>query len=510
MSNCPKCNAKIKPTYLKQNCPYCGVNMLYYKLDEQLENDAKKANDEVEAVNRFVGMLKSSTIGSPWHIVRLVTFFLPLATMCLPMYWAGHKNVSLITFVMSIINHGFDLSAWSTDYLVAVLSMVLVIVLSLVVIIVSLFSSTKAGFKRNMVFSGINTFVLACLGIFCVNNGGVAKIGFYFTLTIYALELILHFIVAQPKTYKKKATLAVALVFCIIAAATTVTTFNGEKGIEPVRHRVAQYTFEQNFDSDIYVVSFNVASAFGTSLEDTDSMDRCQRFVDYMDAVNPSVIGTQEMNSYWLDYIDENMTGYTTYGAKRGGDSEEKNSEMNAIMWKADMFDEVEKDTFWLSETPGEESKYTYTDEDGNPAEAGCNRICTYAVLDDGEHLLLFMNTHLDNASEQARTFGVSVILDKMAELKAKYGDDIRVVLTGDFNEYASDEACQNIMAVLNDSTYEQVKKATYQEWGYQSTGDEPIDFIFTSGKSDEYRVLDNLDLGYVSDHYGIYSSITF
>ena len=42
-SKCPKCGGKIKATYMKQTCPHCGVNLLYYKLDEQLEADAARA-----------------------------------------------------------------------------------------------------------------------------------------------------------------------------------------------------------------------------------------------------------------------------------------------------------------------------------------------------------------------------------------------------------------------------------------------------------------------------------
>lgn len=499
MSNCPKCKAKIKPTYLKQNCPHCGVNMLYYKLDEQLEADAKKASDEVEAVNRFVTMLKNSTIGSPWLIIRLILFFTPLASMCLPMFWAGHKNVSLITFVMSIINHGFDMSAWGKDYLLAVATMVMIIVLSLVEIICSLFTDGKNGTRRNIIAFCINFAVLVILSALTIISGGVAKAGLFVTLFIYLAKLILHLVIGKASGRRIIAcAVIIALVPCSILAHTQSTKSDIE------------YTFEKADSSDISVVSFNVASAFGTSLEDTDSMDRCERFVEYISAVSPDLIGTQELNCYWLDYITKNMTDYTTYGIIRGGDSEDNNSEMNAIIWSSSRFEEIEKNTFWLSETPNEESKYTYTDEEGNPAEAGCNRICSYAVLKDSDDILLFMNTHLDNASEQARTFGVLVILNKIDELKTAYGKDIKIVLTGDFNEYIGDEACQRLASVLNDSTDDSIKKATYQRWGYGNTGDEPIDFIFTTGKSNDYRVLDNLDKGYVSDHYGIYSAINF
>ena len=91
-NKCPKCGKKLSPFYMKQNCPECGANLMYYKLDERLEADARQAQKEVDAVNRFVDMLKESTIKTPWHIIRLVMFFTPLASMCLPMFWARNKN----------------------------------------------------------------------------------------------------------------------------------------------------------------------------------------------------------------------------------------------------------------------------------------------------------------------------------------------------------------------------------------------------------------------------------
>ena len=51
-------------------------------------------------------------------------------------------------------------------------------------------------------------------------------------------------------------------------------------------------------------------------------------------------------------------------------------------------------------------------------------------------------------------------------------------------------------------------ERATYQGWGYKSEGDKPIDFIFTTEKGSNYRVLDDLSEGYVSDHYGIIAEI--
>jgi endonuclease/exonuclease/phosphatase family metal-dependent hydrolase len=478
-------------------------------MDEQLEADAIKAQKEVDAVKHFFGIIKSSTIKSPWHIIRLVLFFTPLASMCLPMYWAGHKNVSLITFIMSIINHGFDFGAMRADeaYLYAVLAMVMIIVLSLVEIINSLFSSTKQGYRRDIIFSFINTAVFGVLSMLVWKNGGYVKAGFYVTLAIYTLEFVLHFVIAKPKTRKRVFALAMSILLCIAPFQGGARAYFEMKSQST---DLASLTMTKNYNYDVDVVSFNVASAFGTSLEDTDSMVRCQRFADYIKYISPTFVGTQEMNSYWYEALQENLEGYNAYGVKRGGDSEEANSEMNAIFWSNE-YTALETNTFWLSETPNEQSKYTYVDENNETQEAGCNRICSYAVLTDSYGVIyIFMNTHLDNSSEQARLFGINVILDRMNELKEQYGEASRIILTGDFNEDSNGEAYKAVANVLNDCTYSQAEKATYQEWGYRQTGDKPIDFIFTSGKPCEYIVLDNIDNGYVSDHYGIFSKILY
>ncbi len=192
MSNyCPKCGQKLSPLYMKENCPSCGVNLLYYNLDSRLKADAEQAQKEVDAVTRFVNIIKSSSISSPILIVRLVLFFTPLASMCLPMY----NGTGLVSLIIGLINSTISF----TDVLMPVISMALVVVLSLCVIISSLFSSTKTGLLRNMIFSAVNTAVFVVLGIIV---GGMG-IGWYVTLAIYIAELAMH--IVCDKAIKKRA-----------------------------------------------------------------------------------------------------------------------------------------------------------------------------------------------------------------------------------------------------------------------------------------------------------------
>lgn len=181
-NTCPKCGKKISPFYMKENCPYCNVNLLYYNLEDNLKADAAQAQKEVDAVNRFLGILKASSVASPVLIVRLFLFFTPLASMCLPMY----NGVSLISLIMGLVNSSMEIG----DVLMPLISMALVVVLSLAVILSSLFSATKTGLLRNMIFSGINTVVFVVLGVII---GGLGA-GWFVTLAIYILEIIMHII----------------------------------------------------------------------------------------------------------------------------------------------------------------------------------------------------------------------------------------------------------------------------------------------------------------------------
>lgn len=267
----------------------------------------------------------------------------------------------------------------------------------------------------------------------------------------------------------------------------------------------AQYTEIERYDTDsITAVSFNCAAPWGNVLQGTGSSARVKRFAEYMNTIHPDIIGTQEMNQKWLDKLSELMADYESYGVKRGGDDSENKSEMNAVFWLKNKYAPLDKGTFWLSETPETESRYN---------GAGCHRICTWVILESSAtgDIILHMNTHLDNASEEAANYGAEVIMQKLDEITANYRN-ISVVLTGDFNETEGMAAYNTAASRLNEArlTADNTEtKGTYQDWGKLDNA-EPIDFIFASPseKAVKYQVLDDISGGYVSDHFGIYAEL--
>lgn len=265
--------------------------------------------------------------------------------------------------------------------------------------------------------------------------------------------------------------------------------------------REAEFTFRPTSDTaggDVAVVSFNCAAPWGNALKGTGSGTRVKRFAEYMNTVRPDSLGTQEMNGDWMEKLEQLMPDYDSYGVRRGGDDSEKKSEMNSVFWLRDKYDCVDKGTFWLSETPDKESRYN---------GAGCNRVCTYVVLRDREsgRQYIHMNTHLDNASDEARVFGAGVITQRIAQLREQY-PGVPIVLSGDFNDYIDGPACSVISQVLSANPAD---VNTYHDWGKYSNG-QPIDFIFTDAKASGCIVLNDTSNGFISDHYGIYETISF
>ena len=195
MSNCPKCNEKLSPFYMKQNCPKCNTNLVYYDLENRLQADHEKAMKEQDAVDRVLNNIKTSAFGGPLQIIRFVLMFSPLAWMCLPMYkTADGTEITLIGVIMGIINGSmpFDTILGDKSYLFPVLTMVCIILFSLFEIIASLFSVGEKAFKKIQILGIVNRLVFViCIVLSCV-NGASLSIGCYIVVLSYMVTTVLH------------------------------------------------------------------------------------------------------------------------------------------------------------------------------------------------------------------------------------------------------------------------------------------------------------------------------
>lgn len=199
-NKCPKCGEKLSLFYLKQECPKCKTNLLYYDLENRLEQDRIKAEKEVNAVNAFLYRLKLSSVGGIWQIIRLVLFFTPLLWMLLPVFTLKQSNSSF-TFTLQGLIIGFVKGELKFDavlsnrlYLLPLLTMVFIIIFSLAVIISSLFSCGKKSLIRNIILSAVNLAVLCVFTYLCVSSGLKIGTGLYIIFAEYIITFAMHYV----------------------------------------------------------------------------------------------------------------------------------------------------------------------------------------------------------------------------------------------------------------------------------------------------------------------------
>lgn len=198
MSNCPKCNEKLSPFYFKQTCPKCGANLLYYNFEENLKQDAQLADKEWGAVDKILNGIKISSIGSAVSVIRLVSYFVSVALLLVPCYVVTGlpiEKISLLTLIKMLVSGDLQFGTIFSDkaLLFCFIAFVSVVLIGLVSLILSLFSYTKNGFKRNMALTIIDIIVFFVLTM-VINFSGASinVVGCLLVMASMFLTLALH------------------------------------------------------------------------------------------------------------------------------------------------------------------------------------------------------------------------------------------------------------------------------------------------------------------------------
>lgn len=171
--------------------------------------------------------------------------------------------------------------------------------------------------------------------------------------------------------------------------------------------------------SEIRVMSFNIANAIDTDDDGENAWaHRAPLNVTTIRRYVPDVIGFQQLDGGNRETYDRELAEYRYV---LGPDSD---GSYNAIYWNPDRVDLVDSGGFYLSETP---------DQSSLGWDATYVRAVTWARFRtlSGEDRFLHLNTHYEHIGELARVEGTRLILRKLPELR---GDNIPVILTGDFN----------------------------------------------------------------------------
>lgn len=213
------------------------------------------------------------------------------------------------------------------------------------------------------------------------------------------------------------------------------------------------------------------------------------------------IIGMQEVLHNQLEDLKAGLPNYAAIGV--GRDDGKEKGEYSPLFYRADKYEVLESNTFWLSQYP---DSVGFIGWDG-----ACTRIATWAKFKDKATGKIFMgvNTHFDHVGTEARRESALLIIKKIKEI---VGDQPAVV-TGDFNVNDQSEAYKTI--TTNEFVLKDAYKMTNQNTGpnytfhdfgrYAMDKREKIDFIFVTPQikvlNTEIAQNPETKTGYLSDH---------
>lgn len=226
MAKCPKCGRKLTIFDWRPNCPDCGINLVYYGMEERLLNEADVAEAEHARLQKRLDRLKASFVGSKLTIIRIILSVLPLAALMLPLCSVTFSgpfieqtttNVNAIEIYNLVSSLDFDAlftmmgSSVLGSSFIGYFGALACILLSAVLVIVSLLMLTMAcgpkGNPRNIIFNSLT--IAAAVGslVFFKVFSGIASVfpefisgsvgyGIYVYIAMLFLLLAINIVIA--------------------------------------------------------------------------------------------------------------------------------------------------------------------------------------------------------------------------------------------------------------------------------------------------------------------------
>ena len=210
----------------------------------------------------------------------------------------------------------------------------------------------------------------------------------------------------------------------------------------------------------------------------------------------PDIICFQEVLPHVAKWLKEKLEDYYVIGYGR---NEYLEDEQTSIAYKKTVFNLIQMEVFWLSETPLViASRY----ED----QSSCPRICTEALLQNLEthEFIRVFNTHLDHEGVGARRLGIAQILNQIS--KEESFMDAPTIITGDFNAFPDSEEMRIFQEFPAFVDLTANLEGTFHDYG-QLQEPEKIDYIYADSRflcRNAVLWQDSMDGVYLSDHYAI------
>lgn len=257
--------------------------------------------------------------------------------------------------------------------------------------------------------------------------------------------------------------------------------------------------------TNVKVMSYNIRLDVASDGDNRWDL-RKDKVAGLMNYYEPDFIGGQEVTHPQLEYLVNNLNGYSYIGV--GRDDGKTKGEYSNIFYKKDKYEVLQQSTFWLSPTPDSISKGW---------DAAIVRVCTYGLFKDKKTKQFFwvFNTHFDHVGKTARLESAKLIVQKIEALNSK---NYPVILTGDFNSHPEDAPMQHIAGKMQNARA--ISKLVYgpaDTWNafrFNEKLNGTIDYIFVSNNkkisvAKFASITDSYDLKYPSDHLPVMASIS-
>ena len=197
MAQCPKCGKTLRLYHWRPECPYCGVNVVYYNSNDRMLAETEYAEIEHAHSQPRIDRAKAAFFGSPLAIVRIVLSVLPIAALFLPLGRLSHPNSTPFNVLgiyryLSENDFGSVLQNAQGGHApeLSLLLLLLSAVLWLVCLICLPMSLGKHGKGRNLLLDLLLLGSAAASAVSFALRGGTLLIGAYVYLLLIAVILI--------------------------------------------------------------------------------------------------------------------------------------------------------------------------------------------------------------------------------------------------------------------------------------------------------------------------------
>lgn len=228
--------------------------------------------------------------------------------------------------------------------------------------------------------------------------------------------------------------------------------------------------------------------------------NRLDIFLDSIRTRHPDLIGTQELLKRQGDDIVKGMPEYAWFGISRRGNDQDEHMGVFYLKSRLELLD---SGNFWLSETPERPGSSSWN--------MSLPRMVTWGRfrLRGGPEFLL-LNTHFAHRREDepARLMSAKLIAGRIG----LYDPKLPIVLTGDFNAPAGEEAYGQFAGLMKDAWVE-ARERSGPEGTFHGFRGKPsntrIDWILYRAPwkvSKAETVIDQKDGRFPSDHFAVFT----